>query len=30
MEYQTFLLDRDNKIIAIGNPIHNSKLKIYI
>ena len=27
MEYQTFLLDRDNKIIAIGNPIHNSKVK---
>jgi hypothetical protein len=27
MEYQTFLLDRDNKIIAIGNPIHNSKIK---
>ena len=24
---QTFLLDKDNKIIALGNPIHNSKIK---
>lgn len=25
--FQTFLLDKDNKIMAIGNPIHNSKVK---
>lgn len=24
---QTFLLDKDNKVVAIGNPIHNSKIK---
>lgn len=27
MMLQTFLLDKDNKIIALGNPIHNSKIK---
>lgn len=27
MEFQTFLLDKDNKVIAMGNPIHNSKVK---
>lgn len=27
LRFQTFLLDRDNKVIAIGNPIHNSKIK---
>ncbi|MCE8655689.1 DUF1573 domain-containing protein [Bacteroides fragilis] len=27
MMLQTFLLDEDNKIVAIGNPIHNSKIK---
>ena len=26
-ELQTFLLDKDNKIVAIGNPIHNPKIK---
>lgn len=25
--YQSFLLDKDNKILLIGNPIHNPKLK---
>lgn len=25
--FQTFLLDKDNKVIAIGNPIHNPKIK---
>lgn len=25
--FQTFLLNKDNKVIAIGNPIHNSKVK---
>ena len=27
IKYQTFLLDRDNKVIAIGNPIYNPKIK---
>lgn len=25
--YQTFLLDKDNRVLAMGNPIHNSKIK---
>ncbi|WP_288854779.1 DUF1573 domain-containing protein [uncultured Bacteroides sp.] len=25
--FQTFLLDKDNKVLAIGNPIHNPKVK---
>ena len=25
--FNTFLLDKDNKVIAIGNPIHNPKIK---
>ena len=25
--YQTFLLDKDNKVIAIGNPVNNQKIK---
>ena len=25
MEFQTFLIDMNNKVVAIGNPIHNSK-----
>lgn len=25
--FQTFLLDRDDKVVAIGNPIHNSNIK---
>lgn len=25
--FQTFLLDKNNKVIAIGNPIHNPKVK---
>lgn len=27
MMFQTFLLDNDNKVIAIGNPVHNSKVR---
>lgn len=27
MTFQTFLLDKDNKVVAIGNPIHNPKVK---
>ena len=27
MLFQTFLLDKDNKIVAIGNPIHNFKVR---
>lgn len=27
MNFHTFLLDRDNKVIAIGNPIHNPKVR---
>lgn len=27
MAFQTFLLDKDNKVVAIGNPIHNPKVK---
>ena len=27
MTFQTFLLDRDNWVVAIGNPIHNPKVK---
>lgn len=27
MAFQTFLLDRDNKVLALGNPIHNPKVK---
>ena len=27
MAFHTFLLDKSNKIIAIGNPIHNPKIK---
>ena len=27
MTFQTFLLDRNNKVVAIGNPIHNPKVK---
>lgn len=27
MDFQTFLLDKDNKILAIGNPVLNSKVK---
>lgn len=26
-DFQTFLLDKDNRIVAIGNPIHNAKIK---
>ena len=26
MSFQTFLLDKDNKVVVIGNPIHNLKL----
>lgn len=27
MSFQTFLLDKDNKVLAIGNPVHNPKVK---
>lgn len=27
MEFQTFLLDKNNKVVAIGNPIHNPQVK---
>lgn len=27
MAFQTFLLDKDNKVKAIGNPVHNPKIK---
>ena len=27
MTFQTFLLDRSNRVVAIGNPIHNPKVK---
>ena len=27
MTFQTFLLDRDNRVVAIGNPVHNPKVK---
>lgn len=27
MAYQTFLLDKDNKVLAIGNPVQNPKVK---
>lgn len=27
MRFQTFLLDKNNKVLAIGNPIHNPKVK---
>lgn len=26
-EFRTFLLDKNNKVLAIGNPIHNPKIK---
>lgn len=27
MTFQTFLLDKENKVIAMGNPVHNPKVK---
>ena len=27
MTFQTYLLDKDNKVVAIGNPVHNPKVK---
>ena len=27
MNFQTFLLDRNNRVIAIGDPIYNPKVK---
>lgn len=27
MMFQTFLLDKDNRVVAIGNPVNNSKIK---
>ena len=27
MMFQTFLLDRDNKVVSVGNPVHNPKVK---
>ena len=26
-EFQTFLLNQENKVVAIGNPVHNPKIK---
>lgn len=30
ISFQTFLLDKDNKVVAIGNPVHNPKVKLYL
>ena len=27
MTFQTFLLDKDNKLVLVGNPVHNPKVK---
>ena len=27
MTFQTFLLDKDNKVVSVGNPVYNPKLK---
>ena len=27
MSLQTFLLDKDNRVVAVGNPVHNPKVK---
>ena len=27
MTFQTFLLDKDNKVVSVGNPVHNPKVK---
>jgi hypothetical protein len=27
MTFHTFLLDKDNKVVAMGNPVHNPKVK---
>ena len=27
MTFQTFLLNKDNKVVSIGNPVHNPKVK---
>jgi len=27
MTFQTFLLNKDNKVVALGNPVHNPKVK---
>lgn len=27
MTFQTFLLDKDNKVVAMGNPVHNPKVR---
>lgn len=27
MTFQTFLLDKENKVVSIGNPVHNPKVK---
>jgi hypothetical protein len=27
MTFQTFLLDKDNKVVVIGNPVHNTSVK---
>lgn len=27
LQFQTFLLDKENKVLAIGNPVHNPKVK---
>ena len=27
MTFQTFLLDKDNKVVSVGNPVHNPRVK---
>ncbi len=27
MAFQTFLLDADNRVVALGNPVHNPEVK---
>ena len=31
MSFQTFLINKENKIVAVGNPLHRPKIKeLYI
>ena len=27
MDFQTFLLNEDNQVVAVGNPVYNSKVR---
>ena len=27
MTFQTFLLDKEHKVVSVGNPVHNPKVK---